>query len=41
MQSEPGPTDSAVRIGLQRQDGKALSTAAEEELLNRIKNKLS
>ena len=40
MQAEPGNRD-AVRIDLQRQDGQTLSTAAEEELLNRIKNKLS
>ena len=31
----------AVRIDLSRQDGKAANTALEEELLNRIKNKLS
>lgn len=39
MQSDSGA--DAVRIGLQRQDGQPLSAAAEEELLNRIKNKLA
>lgn len=38
MQSETG---NAVRIELSRQDGKPIPPATEEELLNRIKNKLS
>jgi outer membrane protein assembly factor BamC len=33
--------DNTVRIDLQRQDGKPLNTAIAEDLLNRIKNKLS
>jgi outer membrane protein assembly factor BamC len=40
MQPEAGG-DAAVRIGVTRQDGKPSPGAAEEELLNRIKNKLS
>ncbi|MDB6061045.1 MAG: hypothetical protein JWM78_1148 [Verrucomicrobiaceae bacterium] len=40
MQPEAG-NDNVVRIGLQREDGKPLKAAAEEELLNRIKNKLA
>lgn len=34
-------SDNTVRIDLQRQDGKPLKTAIAEDLLNRIKNKLS
>jgi outer membrane protein assembly factor BamC len=34
-------TDNAVRIDLQRENGKPLKAAIEEDLLNRIKNKLS
>ena len=34
-------TDSAVRVELSRRDGKATLKAVNEELLNRIKNKLS
>lgn len=34
-------SDNTVRIDLQRQDGKPLPTAIAEDLLNRIKNKLS
>lgn len=34
-------SENAVRINLSRQDGKAINTAVETELLNRIKNKLS
>jgi outer membrane protein assembly factor BamC len=33
--------DEAVRIDLTRQDGKAIKAGVDEELLNRIKNKLS
>lgn len=40
MQSEAG-SDNAVRIDVQRQDGKPLTTAIQEELLNHIKNRLS
>ncbi len=40
VQPESG-SETAVRIGVTRQDGKPTSAAVEEELLNRIKNKLS
>lgn len=40
MQPEAG-ADHAVRIELKRQDGKPLTAATTEELLNRIKNKLA
>jgi outer membrane protein assembly factor BamC len=40
VQPESG-SDSAVRIGVVRQDGKPTTAAVEEELLNHIKNKLS
>jgi len=40
MQNEAN-AEGAVRIDVQRQDGKPLTTAIQEELLNRIKNRLT